>query len=544
MPTTQSTTTSNTKSLLHVASTKVNYIVHRRWLCVSLIGLIGFLGSTTIGLVAGIREPKFHDEFSYLLAADTFAHGRLTNPAHPMWAHFESFHIIQKPTYMSKYPPAQGLVLSAGLLIAGHPIIGVWLSFGLMCAAICWMLYAWVPPRWVILGSLLTLINPLLGIAGYWAQSYWGGAVAATGGALVLGGIKRLMRQPHVQDSLLTGIGLAILANSRPFEGLLVSLPAGIFLLVRIISQRGEELWNSIGRIILPIFILLAVTLTGMGFYNLRVTGNPLRMPYQVHENTYAMTPLFLWQEVPQEPKYRHKIIRDFHANYALPFYTNQRSIPSFFLKDAFPVLLLEFRALNIFLIPAIIAFPILVPWILRNRWARRGLLIQSVLVLGLLAETFKQPHYLAPILGLNYYFVLNAFRLMRWRNKRVGVLMLWLTPLLAMAALLVALHGTINKKASVSWQDRRAQLVKQLKQTDGKHLIIVTYGTRHSFHDEWVYNEADIDNAKVIFARAMDIKQDCELVEYFKSRRIWSLDIDDDELTPELKPYPMSACK
>ncbi len=518
--------------------------MHRRWLCVSLIGLIGFLGSTTIGLVAGIREPKFHDEFSYLLAADTFAHGRLTNPAHPMWAHFESFHIIQKPTYMSKYPPAQGLVLSAGLLIAGHPIIGVWLSFGLMCAAICWMLYAWVPPRWVILGSLLTLINPLLGIAGYWAQSYWGGAVAATGGALVLGGIKRLMRQPHVQDSLLTGIGLAILANSRPFEGLLVSLPAGIFLLVRIISQRGEELWNSIGRIILPIFILLAVTLTGMGFYNLRVTGNPLRMPYQVHENTYAMTPLFLWQEVPQEPKYRHKIIRDFHANYALPFYTNQRSIPSFFLKDAFPVLLLEFRALNIFLIPAIIAFPILVPWILRNRWARRGLLIQSVLVLGLLAETFKQPHYLAPILGLNYYFVLNAFRLMRWRNKRVGVLMLWLTPLLAMAALLVALHGTINKKASVSWQDRRAQLVKQLKQTDGKHLIIVTYGTRHSFHDEWVYNEADIDNAKVIFARAMDIKQDCELVEYFKSRRIWSLDIDDDELTPELKPYPMSACK
>ena len=165
-----------------------------------------------------------------------------------MWVHFETFHVIQRPTYMSKYPPAQGLVLAAGQLITGHPIVGVWLSFALMCAAICWMLYAWVRPSWAVVGSLLALINPMLGIAGYWAQTYWGGAVAATGGALVFGGIGRLRRDPRVRDSLLTGAGLAILANSRPFEGLLVSVPAGIFLLVRIVSQRGQELRRSIER--------------------------------------------------------------------------------------------------------------------------------------------------------------------------------------------------------------------------------------------------------------------------------------------------------
>jgi hypothetical protein len=70
-------------------------------------------------------------------------------------------------------------------------------------------------------GWVSRLINPVLGIAGYWAQSYWSGAVAATVGALVLGGIKRLISQPHVRDSLLMGAGLAILTNSRPFEGLL-----------------------------------------------------------------------------------------------------------------------------------------------------------------------------------------------------------------------------------------------------------------------------------------------------------------------------------
>jgi hypothetical protein len=525
-------------------STKFNYIAQRTWLSITLIGIIAFSGSAAVGLLVGIAEPKFHDEFSYLLAADTFAHWRLTNPTHPMWVHFESFHVIHQPTYMSKYPPGQGVALAAGQLIAGHPIVGVWLSFGLMCAAITWMLYAWVSPRWAILGGVLAVINPVLGIAGYWAQGYWGGAVAAAGGALVLGGVKRLMHRPHVRDSLLTGAGLAILANSRPFEGLLVSLPVGVFLLLHIINQRGQTLWLSIRRIVVPIIIVLALTILGMGFYNLRVTGDPLRTPYLTHDEKYAMIPLFLWQKLPPEPEYRHKVIRDVHATYFLPFYTSKQSIPGFLLEDVYPLLSMEFRALTIFLLPVITAFPILIPWMLRNRWARLGVLIQLILVLGLLTEPFKYMHYSAPITGLNYYFVQRAFRLTRWRNKKLGHFMLRLTLFLAIAAFLVSVYGTIKKESSATWQNRRAQLVKTLKQEDGKHLVVVSYGTQHSYHDEWVYNGADIDGAKVVFARAMTSRQDCQLTEYFKFHRIWLLEIDADETMPKLKPYPLNLCK
>ena len=237
-------------------------------------------------------------------------------------------------------------------------------------------------------------------------------------------------------------------------------------------------------------------------------------------------------------------MIREFHATYALPFYTTQRSIPGFLLEDVYSVLSLEFRTFSIFLIPIIFAFPVLIPWMLRNRWATRALLIYFVLLLGLLTQTFKWPHYLAPVIGLNYYFVLNAIRLLSWHKRKIGHLMVWLTSLLALTALLISLYASVRKDSSASWHIQRAQLLDRIKRENGKHLMVVNYGLGHSVHNEWVYNEPDIDSAKVIFARAINRTQDCQLVEYFKERRIWSLDIDEDESRPKLKPYPMSLCR
>src|SRR5208337_3543322 len=56
-----------------------------------------------------------------------------------------------------------------------------------------------------------------------------------------------------------------------------------------------------------------------------RVTGSPLRMPYQVDRSTYAVAPYFMWQSPRPEPVYHHMAIHDFYTHNELGFYQQTR---------------------------------------------------------------------------------------------------------------------------------------------------------------------------------------------------------------------------
>jgi hypothetical protein len=517
-------------------------LARRRGLSVALIGLLGIGSSAALSLLGYVPEPGVHDEFSYLLAANTFARGRLSNPTHPLWVHFESFHIIQQPTYASKYPPAQGLILALGQVIGGHPIVGVAISMGLACASTYWMLLAWLPGWWAMLGATLAILHP--GILSSWGYSYCGGAMAMMGGALVVGALRRVIRRPRLRDAVLLGLGLAILANSRPYEGFVMSLPIAIALLVWMLLKKGPPAVKLVKCVGLPIFLVLVLTCGVMAFYNLRVTGNVLSMPYFVHESTYAVAPVFLWQQLRPQPAYRHQVLEKFHAGLIRDSFTAQLSITGLLRESVAKLDRLwrfyqGFRPLRLML-----TIPLLMlPWVLKSRWLCFAILTCGLLTVGLLMETWVFPHYAAPITGLVFVITLQGMRylrLWRWRGRPMGQVMMWTLVVVAVASFAVAFVHQVQMDLLASWQYNRARMLAQLKGTDGRHLVIVRYGPLHSPHLEWVYNEADIDNAKVIWARDMDAVQNRRLLEYFKDRHVWLVEVDDDVVPPELMPFPV----
>jgi hypothetical protein len=82
-----------------------------------------------------------------------------------------------------------------------------------------------------------------------------------------------------------------------------------------------------------------------------------------------------------------------------------------------------------------------------------------------------------------------------------------------------------------------RARILRQLEGTAGQHLVMVHYRADHDVLQEWVYNRADIDGAKVVWAREMTPAEDRELKDYFRDRKIWVVDADEAE--PRLTAAP-----
>jgi hypothetical protein len=509
-------------------------LARRRSLSVLLAGLSVIVIRVSLIPILGVPQPKNHDEFSYLLAADTFTHGKLTNPTHPMWIHFESFHIIQKPTYMSMYPPAQGLVLAAGKLL-GHPWIGQLLVTALTCSVLCWMLQGWLPPAWALFGAALAVLR--LGILSYWMNGYWSASIVALGGALVLGAWPRLRRRLRVRDSLLMALGLVILANSRPYEGLLFAIPIAFAMLFWLLNKNGPAFSRSLPRIIVPIVSSLLLAAVATGFYYYRVTGSPFRMAYHDNYATYGHAPYFLWQ-TPAHAVYRHQVMRDF---YRLDFRDFERQLTvAGYLRSA------ATRAYSWwqFYLGPLLTLPLLAfPWVIRHKKMRLPLAICLAMIAGFAVQTWNSPHYFSPATGALYILLVQCIRqLWQWRrgSSVVAKALVRAIPVLACAMILLRVTAAaVHVQIELAWPRgnlERATIVRQLQNLPGQQLVIVAYGPHHDPRREWVYNEADIDAAKAVWARDMDESGNRQLLQYFPDRTVWFL--EGDSPAPRLVPY------
>src|SRR5262245_16616987 len=451
-----------------------------------------------------IPEPEIHDEFSYLLGADTFASGRLANPMHPMWVHFETFHINSQPTYVSKYPPAQSLFLALGQKVFGHPWYGVLISINVMCACICWMLQGWLRPHYALLGSLFAIAD--FGVFNYWVNSYWGGAVPAAGGALVLGGLARLVRRESASAAVFGILGMVLLANSRPYEGMVLTV-ACCAALVWWRKRRGCSLRTLLSKpVVVPCVVLITSAGIWFGYYNWRTTGKPWLMPYVINQRTYGITPAF-WL-LPEGPMltYRHEILRQIWSDWCRERYSRVRAHPTRLLVELTDVLSTSHSAaVRLLLFIAVLLVP--------TRRVGVALAITAVFTSGVLMVVTVLPHYYAPAIGLLYFLAAAGGQQLMVGLRKQGIIRRTLTGLLVgwlfLNALVANARHDIRTRSGLFVD--RPKMIRALLEQGSNHLVFVRYAPSHNPHEDWVYNRADIDKANIVWERDMGVGDNCE---------------------------------
>jgi len=496
--------------------------------------------------VSPVPEPSIHDEFSHLLLGDTLAHGRLSNPTPAMWQHFESIHIIQKPTYNSMYLPGQGAFLAFGQALFHEPWVGIEVAISLMCAAMYWMFAAWLPPAWALLGTLLAIFK--LTFTGFWVDSYISAAVPTIGGALMVGALPRLRGgNGGIRDSFLFGVGAVILMNTRPFEGAILTLLVLAVLAPALLRQWTSQRWRFLSRLAVPAVAVLGIGIAGLGYYCYRVTGKPTLMPYQVNRRTYGW-PENLAYLRPLKVSVRDPILRQMYQIEVShhDIYQSARALIDNLVSRAFDNWA--------YLIGPLLTIPLFFGLTRPGRKARPLVFLLVTMLTVNLFQLLLYPYHLAPVIPVLFCLIaLGLQRMYEFSSRVSGPRSYYLAAFIPVAVLCITGFKMSSDKIDIPpssyWErgyeaqrDARADITQWLNRRPGKHLVIVHYAHDHPVNQEWVYNGADLAGSKIIWAREVSDSSDRQLLKYYKDRRAWL--VQADVYPQQVVPYPTSAVR
>ena len=481
-----------------------------------------------------VPVPDVYDEFGHLLVADTLRHFRFANPPHPLPQFFETFFVLQQPTNSAIYPIGQGLALALGRAAFGLPWAGVLLSTAAFCALCYWMLRAWTTPAWSLLGGFLAVFE--FGPLCQWMNSYWGGAVSACAGCLVFGSLPRLRAAPRLRDATLLGFGLALQLLTRPYEFIFLLAGAVLFLPPRKPAKLA------------PAFAVLLAAAGITLLQNKQVTGNWTTLPYTLSQYQYGVPAALTFQP---DPVPHRELTPQQQAGYKmqLAFGANRtETVTTFLTRLAYRVRFYRF----FFLPPLYLALPF---FLVAMREPRFAWVAVTLLLFGLGANfyPFFQPHYVAALASLLILVSVTGLERLSLLSIRSG--------LAADAARLIVFFCFIHflfwyglhvfdtadfslpMRRYETWDvinhanpQRRIEVNRQLARIPGKLLVFVRYWPQHIFQDEWVYNAADLDSARVVFARDLGVAENDKLVHYYPDRAVWLL--EPDAAPPRLARY------
>ena len=485
-----------------------------------------------------IPTPDVYDEFSHLLEADTLRHFLLANPPHALPEFFETFFVLQEPTYSSIYPAGQGLAMAIGWIIFGLPWAGVLLGVAAFCSLCYWMLRAWTTPAWALAGGLLAVIE--FGPLSQWTNSYWGGALAAAAGCLVFGSLPRLRASARTRDAVLLGAGLGLHLLIRQFES--------IFLFVVVVLYFLPAMRRPIAKLvgIAALVVLPAVFLTLV--QNKLVTGSWTTLPEMLSQYQYGV-PASLTFQAPQVPHRQLTQQQAMDFKMQLSFHQGQETIGSYFQRLEYRV-----RFYRFFFLPPLYLVAVAFFWSLREYRFVWVVVTLAIFALGTNFFPAFQIHYVAAVTCLFVLVSITGLQQMsrlRIRGHAAGQEAAVLIAVLCAAHFLFwyGIHAAEDNEFSLAamryetWDvinhanpARRIMVARELARIPGQLLVFVRYSPQHIFQDEWVYNGADIDASRIVWARDLGQVENEKLLRYYPGRV--ALLLEPDFRQPRLSEY------
>lgn len=484
----------------------------------------------------GIPTASVFDETSMMLQGQTLALGRLANPTHLFWQHFETFYVNQVPSYASMYFPGRGAPLAAGLLIANNAWVGVWLSMVLMCMAATWMLQGWVSMPMALLGGVLVTVR--LAIFSSWINTYYGGAFTALGAMLVIGALPRILRGARWRYGLLMGVGAVILMTSRPYEGMLLCIPVAVALIASLVRRRWSHVRPVVFKVMLPALLMVGAGGAILLQYNLATTGDRFKAAYELNRETYAIAPAFLFspplKSLNQGPAY----FKNYFVEEATSY--RHRESPILWLRSGLAKI---FHTWN-FYVGAILSIAFFAGlWTARREYFLWGTPV--FFFAGYFLETWNFPQYTAPLFPLMLILTMRGFDWLRTRDPGRMPAALFLAramPVATVAMLALPVISVVSGASfmgskslqvtccTVKFDKLRPALQARLLQSPGRDLVLVKDGPHNPTGYEMVQNDADIDNSEIVWAHRLDAEKDARLMDYFASRRVWEFEWLDPE--------------
>jgi len=372
------------------------------------------------------------------------------------------------------------------------------------------MLRGWTTPVWALFGGLLAVLE--FGPLSQWTNSYWGGAYTAAAGCLVFGALPRLTGSHGVRNAILLGLGIGLHLLSRPFESIFLIASVAMFLL---------PAWREMRR---PAAIAVLAALPAVGIIlaqNKQVTGRWTTLPYALSQYQYGVPASFTFQS---HPRPHNVLTREQDLDYKMQraFRAREIDTPATYLAR----LLYRVRYYRFFFYPPL--YVALAVFVARVRtWPHAWILLTfAIFALGTNFYPNFLTHYVA---ALTCLFILASVEGLRMIDRPAAVV-------LAGLCLVAFALSPLEER----FPARRIEVSRELAAIPGRLLVLVRYWPQHRFQDEWVYNAADIDKSRIVWARDLGDAEDRELLNYYPDRTV--LLLEPDATPPRLARYSPEA--